>query len=85
MSKINTEQIFDKGTLIMANTLNISKDKITPQSEFKKDLELDSLDLVELIMELEDEFNITIEDESASKFKTVNDALSYIEIIINKR
>lgn len=69
----------------MANTLNISKDKITPQSEFKKDLELDSLDLVELIMELEDEFNITIEDESASKFKTVNDALSYIEIIINKR
>ncbi len=67
----------------MSNMLDIPKDEITELTEFKEDLELDSLDLVELIMELEEEFDITIEDEDASKFTTVNDALSHINDLLN--
>ncbi|MBU8566502.1 acyl carrier protein [Virgibacillus pantothenticus] len=67
----------------MSNMLDIPKDEITKLTEFKEDLGLDSLDLVELIMELEEEFDITIEDEDASKFTTVNDALSHINDLLN--
>ncbi|API92094.1 hypothetical protein J32TS6_25200 [Virgibacillus pantothenticus] len=67
----------------MSNMLDIPKDEITELTEFKEDLGLDSLDLVELIMELEEEFDITIEDEDASKFTTVNDALSHINDLLN--
>ncbi|WP_309246462.1 acyl carrier protein [Virgibacillus pantothenticus] len=80
---MNKEQIFKKGTCIMSNMLDIPKDEITKLTEFKEDLGLDSLDLVELIMELEEEFDITIEDEDASKFTTVNDALSHINDLLN--
>ncbi len=51
---------------------------VTPESSFVNDLEADSLDIVELVMELEDEFDVSIPDEDAEKMQTVGDAVKYI-------
>lgn len=64
---------------IVAEKLGVSEDKVTPQASFVDDLGADSLDQVELIMALEDEFDMEIPDEEAEKLKTVKDALDYIE------
>lgn len=64
---------------IIAEKLGVSEDKVTPQASFVDDLGADSLDQVELIMALEDEFNIEIPDEDAEKIRTVKDALDYLE------
>ena len=64
---------------IIAEKLGVSEDKVTPQASFVDDLGADSLDQVELIMALEDDFNIEIPDEDAEKIRTVKDALDYIE------
>jgi len=64
---------------IVAEKLGVSEDKITPQASFVDDLGADSLDQVELIMALEDEFDMEIPDEDAEKMKTVKDALDYID------
>lgn len=63
---------------IVAEKLGVGEDKVTPQSSFVDDLGADSLDQVELIMALEDEFDLEIPDEDAEKLKTVKDALDYI-------
>ncbi|ABP67198.1 acyl carrier protein [Caldicellulosiruptor saccharolyticus DSM 8903] len=72
-------EIFEKVRKIIADKLDIEEDKITPESSFLDDLGADSLDIVELIMELEEEFNIEIPDEDAEKIRTVADAVKYIE------
>ncbi|WAM30883.1 acyl carrier protein [Caldicellulosiruptor naganoensis] len=72
-------EIFEKVRKIIADKLDIEVDKITPESSFLDDLGADSLDIVELIMELEEEFNIEIPDEDAEKIRTVADAVKYIE------
>lgn len=64
---------------IIAEIIGSSKDKILPTASFKDDLGADSLDIVELIMAFEDEFNIDISDEDADKIHTVGEAISYIE------
>ena len=64
---------------IVAEKLGVSEEKITPQASFVDDLGADSLDQVELIMALEDEFDLEIPDEDAEKLKTVKDALDYID------
>lgn len=64
---------------IVAERLGVSEEKITPQSSFVDDLGADSLDQVELIMALEDEFDMEIPDEDAEKLKTIKDALDYID------
>ncbi len=64
---------------IIAEKLGVSEDKVVPAASFVDDLGADSLDQVELIMALEDEFDIEIPDEDAEKLKTVKDALDYIE------
>ncbi len=64
---------------IIAEKLGVSEDKVTPQASFVDDLGADSLDQVELIMALEDEFNIEIPDEDAEKIRTVKDALDYLD------
>ncbi|MBN1983479.1 MAG: acyl carrier protein [Chitinivibrionales bacterium] len=64
---------------IIAEKLGVSEEKVTPQASFVDDLGADSLDQVELIMALEDEFDIEIPDEDTEKLKTVKDALDYIE------
>ncbi|GIW98739.1 MAG: acyl carrier protein [Pirellulaceae bacterium] len=64
---------------IVAEHLSIDKDKITRDSHFVNDLGADSLDTVELIMELEDEFDVKITEEEAEKIQRVGEAIDFIE------
>ena len=57
----------------------MDKEKVTPETSFVNDLGADSLDTVELVMELEEEFDITIPDDAAEKIQTVGQAVQYIE------
>lgn len=72
-------EIFEKVRKIIADKLDIEPEKISAQASFLDDLGADSLDIVELIMELEEEFNLEIPDEDAEKIRTVADAVKYIE------
>ena len=69
----------DKIESIIAEQLGVKPEEVTPGASFVDDLGADSLDTVELIMALEEEFNIEIPDEDAEKMKTVGDAIKYIE------
>ncbi|MDG2185167.1 MAG: acyl carrier protein [Mariniblastus sp.] len=64
---------------IVAGQLGVDKEKIKPESNFVNDLGADSLDTVELVMELEEEFDISIPDEDAEKIQTVGEAIKHIE------
>ena len=64
---------------IICNQLGVTKDKVTPESSFVNDLQADSLDTVELMMELEEEFGVSIPDEEAQKIATVGQAIKYVE------
>lgn len=64
---------------IVAEQLGVDESKIVPTARFTEDLNADSLDLVEMIMELEEAFGVEIPDEDAEKIITVHDALNYIE------
>ncbi len=64
---------------LIANQLNKSVDELTEDKEFVKDLGADSLDIVEMFMSLEDEYNITVSDEEAVKIKTIGDVIKLIE------
>ena len=68
----------DKLKKIIAEKLGADLDEIIPKASFVDDLGADSLDLVELIMSMEEEFDIEISDEDAEKLLTVNDALEYV-------
>jgi acyl carrier protein len=69
------EKVFE----IIAEQMQVPKDQITPETHFVNDLGADSLDTVELVMELEEAFDITIPDEDADKIQTVGEAIKYIE------
>jgi acyl carrier protein len=69
----------DRLRKIIAKELSVSEEEVTPEASFIDDLNADSLDLVELIMALEEEFNVKISDEEADKIKTVRDAMDYIQ------
>ena len=64
---------------IVSEQLGVPKEEITRESKFVDDLKADSLDVVELVMEFEDEFEVTIPDEDYEKIQTVGDAITYIE------
>jgi acyl carrier protein len=64
---------------IIAEQLGVKVEEVTPQASFIDDLGADSLDTVELIMALEEEFNVEIPDEDAEKMTTVGDAIKYVE------
>jgi acyl carrier protein len=64
---------------IVAERLGVDEDKVTPEAEFIGDLNADSLDLVEVIMALEQEFDLEVSDEDAENIRTVGDAVSFIE------
>ncbi|MCE3231036.1 MAG: acpP [Alphaproteobacteria bacterium] len=64
---------------IIVKHLDVDKDKVTETASFFDDLGADSLDTVELIMEFEEKFGLTIPDDAAEKLRTVQDAISYIE------
>jgi acyl carrier protein len=69
---------------IVASQLGASKDQITPETSFIKDLGADSLDTVELVMALEDEFECEIPDEEAEKIRTVQQAVDYVSTHLKK-
>ena len=70
--------IEDKIKKIIAEKLSVDLDEIVPEASFVDDLGADSLDLVELIMSMEEEFDVEIPDEDAEKLVTVKDALDYV-------
>ncbi|GAC1405174.1 MAG: acyl carrier protein [Chloroflexota bacterium] len=63
---------------IISEQLGVDENQVTPSASFEEDLNADSLDLVELIMSLEEEFNIEISEEDAEKIRTVGDAQEYV-------
>jgi len=78
MSEI-AEKITEKVKAIVVNQLSVDPKEVTPEASFTNDLGADSLDTVELIMEFEKEFKISIPDEDAEKIGTVGDAIAYLE------
>ena len=75
---------FEKLQAIIADKLNISPDKIKLESRFEEDLSADSLDLLNVVMDVEEEFGISISDEKLMDIKTVEDALEAINKVINE-
>ena len=69
----------DRVIEIICEQMGQSKEKVSEETSFINDLGADSLDTVELVMELEDEFDLSIPDEEAEKIRTVGDAIKYIE------
>lgn len=72
-------EIADKVKKIVVDQLGVSEDQVTPEAKFIEDLGADSLDQVELVMALEEQFGAEIPDEEAEKLTTVGDAIKYIE------
>jgi acyl carrier protein len=68
----------DRVTEIIVEQLGVSKEEVVPEASFIDDLGADSLDIVELVMAMEEEFDIEIPDEDAEKIQTISDAISYI-------
>ena len=77
-----SESVMSKLQGIIANQLGIEEEKVTPGADFTKELGADSLDVVELVMAFEEEFEIEIDDEVAGEMATVQDALDYIEAAV---
>ncbi len=77
------QEILQKVGEVIANQLNIERCQIMPESSFIGDFQTDSLEIVELVLALEDNFDIEISDEDADYIKTVNDAVEYIENVVN--
>lgn len=71
--------VFDKVKEFIIDQLGVSEDEIQMETDLMKDLEADSLDAVEIIMALEDEYDVDIPDEVAEKFRTVKDIVKYVE------
>ncbi len=73
--------IFDDVKAVVVEQLNVSPDEVKPESKFADDLGADSLDVVELVMALEEKFDIEIPDDQAEKIQTVQNAVDFIESI----
>lgn len=71
--------ILDKVKAVVVEKLGVDADKVTPEARFIEDLGADSLDIVELVMGLEDEFGLEISDEEAENIRTVGDAIKFIQ------
>ena len=74
-----TADTYDRLKKIVIEQLGVDEEQVTPEASFVEDLNADSLDLVELIMSLEEEFGMEISDEDAEKIQKVQDAVDYIE------
>lgn len=71
--------VFEKVREIIVERLKVDSSEVTPDAAFVEDLRADSLDIVEMVMKLEETFDITIPDEDVEKLRTVEDAVAYIE------
>ena len=79
MQPMSSEEVFDKVKEIIVEQLGVAETAITPDASFIDDLGADSLDIVELIMALEEEFDLEIPDADAEKVVTVGDVVDYIK------
>ena len=82
MADVNVQE---KVTEIVSEQMGVDKGEITPETSFINDLNADSLDTVELVMEFEDEFDMSIPDEEAEKIQTVGAAIDYITQIMKDK
>ena len=80
----STEQVVAQVNSLIVQSLGVSTDEINPDASFIDDLGADSLDIVELVMMIEKEFDIEIPDEDAEKISTVQDAVDYITEALNQ-
>lgn len=71
--------VVERVTKVIVDRLGVDESEVKIEASFREDLGADSLDVVELVMELEDEFDMEISDDDAEKIATVGDAVSYIE------
>lgn len=76
---MNEKEILEKLTGIIVDQLGVSADQVKPEATFVEDLAADSLDIVELVMSIEEEFDLQIADEEAEHIVTVNDVITYIK------
>ncbi len=81
MTDVST--VLERVTKVVVDRLGVEESEVKLEASFRDDLGADSLDVVELVMELEDEFDMEISDEDAEKIATVGDAISYIESKVN--
>ena len=71
--------VFERIRQILAEQLDMEEDKITMESDIVEDLEADSLDVVDLVMTMEDEFGVEVPDDKIESFRTVGDIVRYVE------
>ena len=76
---MNQEEIFKKTQKLLSAQFDVSEDKITVQTDIAKDLGADSLDVIDILMSVEDEFKIEVPDEDAENVKTVEQMVEYIK------
>lgn len=79
----NLATVTERVTKVIVDRLGVDEAEVKTAASFRDDLGADSLDVVELVMELEDEFDMEISDDDAEKIATVGDAVSYIESKVN--
>lgn len=79
----NLATVTERVTKVIVDRLGVDESEVKAEASFRDDLGADSLDVVELVMELEDEFDMEISDDDAEKIATVGDAVSYIETKVN--
>jgi acyl carrier protein len=81
--RMSTEEVFERVKKVIIEQLGVTESAVTSEASFLDDLSADSLDIVELVMALEEEFDIEIPDEDAEKVTTVGDVVEYIKDNVN--